>query len=118
VTQLCGRVAAAVVAAAAVGLAVYALGGRAQALGLGTSIVSAASVSHVHYRLDGDEPSRIDALTFSIAPALRGGRVAIRTGGATYRCRLSRGGARAVCPTRSPQLVAHELKALTVIAAQ
>jgi hypothetical protein len=112
-----GRFLAAIAAGAAVSLPVYALTGRA-GVAVGTSIVSATTVSHVHYRLNDTEPSRIDALAFSLTPALPGGDVAVRAGAGTYRCRVSRAGTRAVCATTSPQLGVRELTALSVIAAQ
>lgn len=99
-------------------LAVYALAGRLATVGVGNTVVSQASVSNVHYRLNAVMPSHIDALTLALRPAIRGAEVAVRAGKATYRCRLSDAGTHALCATTSPQLVVRDLTALSVIAAQ
>jgi hypothetical protein len=108
---------AAILAALAVSVGVYAASGRAGAVGLGTSVVSAATVSNLHFRLDAVRPSRIDALTFSVRPALADGHVSVQAAGHPYACRLIHGGAHVVCPTTSPPLTARELTTLAVVAA-
>lgn len=113
-----GRVPAAILAAVGVSVGVYAASGRAGTLGLGTALVSGTSVSHVHYRLDAANPSRIDAISLSLAPALPGGAVAVKAGRHVYRCAIRAAGARALCATTAPPLVARELTALTIVAAQ
>jgi hypothetical protein len=112
------RPTAAILAGISVSLGVYAASGRASALGLETSVVSGATISNVHYRLDETQPSQIDALAFSIRPALRHGRVSVRAAGHGYPCRLSHAGTRALCPTTSPQLAVRELTTLGIVAAQ
>lgn len=109
---------AAVLAGTVASLTVYALAGRVSAFGIGTSVVSPATVSTVHYRLNSVMPSHIDALALALRPAIRGGEVAVRAGKATYHCRLSHAGTHALCATTSPQLVVSDLTALSVIAAQ
>jgi len=112
------RLPAAILAGVAVSVGTYAAAGRESALGFGAALVSGTSVSHVHYRLNATNPSRIDAVAFSLAPALPGGAVAVKAEGHVYRCTIRHAGARAVCATTTPLLTARELQALSVVAAQ
>ena len=112
------RVLTAVLSAAAVSAIVYALSGGSRGVGLGTSVVSAATVTRVHYRLNAADASRIDAVSFALRPALTGGSVTVRAGRSTYRCRLDAPGTHAVCATTSPGLAVRGLTTLSIVAAQ
>jgi hypothetical protein len=100
-----------------VSIGVYVAAGRAGSVGLETSIVSGATISSVHYRLNETNPSRIDVVTLSVRPALPRGRISVQAAGHAYRCRLVSAGTRAVCRTTTPQLTAQRLTTLGIVAA-
>jgi hypothetical protein len=93
--------------------------------GAGAGTVSGYAVSNVHYTLDTTAPDHVDSLTFTITPPLPGGQgtvIAAATlshgGPSAYTCSADPSGDTVTCPTTSPQLVAGELAALTVVAAR
>ena len=94
--------------------------------GSGSGAVSGYTVTNVHYTLNATTPGNIDAVSFTIAPAVPNtgsGRVvmqaALSTGGPnTYPCTTDVPGTTATCVTTSTQLTSALLTGVTVVAAQ
>lgn len=84
--------------------------------GEGTSTVSGYTVSAVDYTLNATNPSNIDQIAFTMAPAPpASGQVRIKANTQVYTCTTA--GATATCATTAPQQTVTALTSLTVIAA-
>ena len=94
--------------------------------GSGSGVVSGYTITNVHYTLNATTPGNIDAVSFTISPAVPNtgsGKVvmqaALSTGGPnTYPCTTDAPGTTATCATTSTQLTSALLNGVTVIAAQ
>ncbi|HWB22869.1 MAG TPA: hypothetical protein VG652_08270 [Gaiellaceae bacterium] len=124
------KVAASVLAAAALGGGVYAFTATntvpATTAGSGQGVVSGYTVTNVHYNLNAATPTNIDSLTFTISPSVPStgtGKVDVQatlsTGGPNpYTCSTNTAGDTVTCATTSPQLTAALLTGIVVVAAQ
>ncbi len=86
--------------------------------GFASSRSSGYAVSDVRYALASDDPTRIEAVSFSLAPTTAR-RVVVRlvaAGGAWYPC--TNAGGRATCETTSPQARLAAADTFEVVAAQ
>jgi hypothetical protein len=113
------RRAAALGAAAALGLGAYAYTASntvpTTAAGLGATAISGYTVSGVGYSLNTSTPSNIDAVTFSLSPtAASTVKAQLVTGGAFYSCTNTAGSVS--CATTSPQATVAAANQLTVLA--
>jgi len=87
--------------------------------GEGTGVVSGYNVASVHYTLNTADPTKIDAVAFSLDSAPVVGstiRVRLIPAGTFYTCTNT--GVAVTCPTTSPQGVVSTTSALTVVVAQ
>ena len=84
--------------------------------GQASASISGYSASGIGYALNAADPSRIDAVTFTIAPAgATQVKVRLVSGGSTwYPCTVS--GGSATCATTSPQATLASASALDLIA--
>ncbi len=86
--------------------------------GFGSSRSSGYAVSDVRYSLASDDPTRIEAVSFSLAPTTAR-RVVVRLvaeSGAWYPC--ANAGGRATCGTSSPRIGLAAADTLEVVAAR
>ena len=88
--------------------------------GIGEGTVTGYDVSSVHYTLNAADPSRVDAVAFSLDTAPPAGgtlRVKLSTTSTTwYDCTVA--GTSASCPTTSPPASVADVSELVVVAAQ
>lgn len=83
--------------------------------GAGAGSVSGYTASGVSFSLDAGDPTRIDAVTFSINPAAASQvRVRLTSGGAWYSCTNAAGSVS--CATTSPQASLAAADRLDVVA--
>lgn len=88
----------------------------ASTAGEGTGAISGYTISGIDYTLNGANPSNIDAVGFTLAPAPPAtGTVAIKINAVGYSCTFA--GAAANCVTTAPQATVAPSTTLTVIAA-
>jgi hypothetical protein len=123
------RVAAALVAAGAIGGGAYAFTASntvpSTNVGAGSGTVSGYTVSNMDYGLDATTPANIDSLTFNVSPVIpstSSGKVEIQAqlsagGPNTYSCTTNTAGDTVTCATTSPQLTASTISSVTVVAA-
>lgn len=88
--------------------------------GEGQGSISGYDVSSVHYELNSSDPTKIDAVTFSLDSAPVTGssvKVKVGTAGSTwYTCTNT--GVAVTCPTTSPQATVAAADSLKVVVAQ
>jgi hypothetical protein len=88
--------------------------------GDGANTISGYTVGSLAYTLNGPNPSRVDAVTFTLTPAAPlATKVSARlaAGGSWYTCTVAAGNS-VTCPTTSPQATAVGATQLTVVAVQ
>jgi len=89
----------------------------AATIGQGANTISGYTVSSVSYNLDATDPTKVDSVAFTIAPATASTvKIQLATAGSWYTCTNSSGSVS--CPTTSPQATAASADTLNVVASQ
>jgi len=114
------RLATALVVAGVIGVGTYAYTASnsvpATQAGEGATAISGYTTSGVQYTLNGTDPTKIDAVTFTISPTTGTVKAQLVSAGSWYSCTNSSG--TVSCATTSPQATVTTANQLTVVAAQ
>jgi hypothetical protein len=114
------RLATALVVAGVVGVGAYAYTASnsvpATQAGEGATAISGYTTSAVQYTLNSSDPTKIDAVAFTISPTTGTVKAQLVSSGSWYSCTNSSGSVS--CATTSPQATVSTANQLTVVAAQ
>jgi hypothetical protein len=86
-------------------------------VGSGSQTISGYTISNISYQLNSSDPTKLDQVTFTIAPASATTvKIQLTSGGAWYSCTNSSGSV--TCATTSPQADPASPDNLTVVASE